>query len=246
MTQKDIHAVESLYPFLYATSSDLDAVLADVRQSTVDKTHEIMELRREVLRRDGERLVSCAQEMATAFLAGGRLLAFGNGGSSTDAQDLASLFLSPGGDARPLPAFGLTNDIAVVTALSNDIGFDVVFARQIGAFGRRHDIAVGLSTSGNSANLLRAFDEASRRGLFTVGIAGYEGGKMAELDSIDYLFVVPSPSVHRVQEAQTTIYHALWELTLAAVQSADSANAATSTNPSTAHVQGARPGSESS
>jgi D-sedoheptulose 7-phosphate isomerase len=116
-----------------------------------------------------------------------------------------------------LPAFGLTNDIAVVTALSNDIGFDVVFARQIGAFGRPGDIAVGLSTSGNSANLVRAFDEAARRGLVTVGIAGYDGGKMAELDSIDHLFVVPSPSVHRIQEAQTTLYHALWELTLGAL-----------------------------
>ncbi|MFD1051648.1 SIS domain-containing protein, partial [Kibdelosporangium lantanae] len=144
---------------------------------------------------------------------GGRLLAFGNGGSSTDAQDLASLFLSPS-SPRPLPAFGLTNDIAVITALCNDIGFEVVFARQIAAFGRSHDIAVGLSTSGNSVNLLRAFDEANRLGMLTVGIAGYDGGKMAELDSIDYLFVVPSPSVHRIQEAQTTLYHLLWELTL--------------------------------
>ena len=101
----------------------------------------------------------------------------------------------------------------MITALSNDVGFDVVFARQVAAFARAGDIAVGLSTSGNSANLLRAFDEASRRGLLTVGIAGYDGGKMAELDSIDHLFVVPSPSVHRVQEAQTTIYHTLWELT---------------------------------
>jgi D-sedoheptulose 7-phosphate isomerase len=163
--------------------------------------------------------------MAAQFGRGGRLLAFGNGGSSTDAQDLASLFLSPPGDSRPLPAFGLTNDIAVVTALSNDVGFDVVFARQVGAFGRRGDIAVGLSTSGNSANLLRGFDEAARRGLMTIGIAGYDGGKMAELDTIDYLFVVPSPSVHRIQEAQTTLYHALWELSLAALAAQDAGRA---------------------
>ena len=75
------------------------------------------------------------------------------------------------------------------------------------------DIAVGLSTSGNSDNLLRAFDEGRRRGMLTVGLAGYEGGKMAELESIDYLFVAPSASVHRIQEAQTTIYQVLWELT---------------------------------
>jgi D-sedoheptulose 7-phosphate isomerase len=195
----------------------VDSVLEQVRRSTVDKAREIIELRATVLERAGRSMLDCAGEMAERFAAGGRLLAFGNGGSSTDAQDLVSLFLSPGGQARPLPAFGLTNDIAVITALSNDVGFDVVFARQIAAFGRRGDIAVGLSTSGNSANLLRAFDEASRRGLFTIGIAGYDGGKMAELDTIDYLFVVPSPSVHRVQETQTTLYHALWELTLDAL-----------------------------
>lgn len=209
--------MESLYPFLYADSTDLDAVLAEVRESTVRKANEIVELRRTVLDRYRTPLPACAWDMATRFARGGRLFAFGNGGSSTDAQEIASLFLNPGGDARPLPAFGLTNDIAVVTALSNDIGFDVVFAREIGAFGRGDDIAVGLSTSGNSENLLRAFDEASRRGLLTVGIAGYDGGRMAEVDTIDYLFVVPSASVHRIQEAQTTLYHALWELTLAAV-----------------------------
>lgn len=220
-TPVGVNSMQSLYPFLYSDSGDLDSVLTQVRQSTVDKTTEITLLRHTVLARDGKRLVACANELATAFTAGGRLLAFGNGGSSTDAQDLASLFLSPAGDARPLPAFGLTNDIAVVTALSNDIGFDVVFARQLGAFGRAGDIAVGLSTSGNSENLLRAFDEASRRGMVTIGIAGYDGGKMAELESIDYLFVVPSPSVHRIQEAQTTLYHALWELTLTALAAQD-------------------------
>lgn len=210
--------VAALYPFLYSNESDVDAVLEQVRRSTVDKTREITDLRAQVLARDGDRLVACAGEMAERFAAGGRLLTFGNGGSSTDAQDLAGLFLGPADDSRPLPAFGLTNDIAVITALSNDVGFDVVFARQIAAFGRGGDIAVGLSTSGNSANLLRAFDEAGRRGLLTVGIAGYDGGKMAELDSVDHLFVVPSPSVHRIQEAQTTIYHTLWELTLDALE----------------------------
>jgi D-sedoheptulose 7-phosphate isomerase len=216
MTDGPAQDIQSLYPFLYADSSDVDVVIEQVRRSTVAKAQEIIKLREEVLARDGDRLLECAAHMAARFAKGGRLLAFGNGGSSTDSQDLASLFLSPL-DARPLPAFGLTNDIAVITALCNDIGFDVVFARQIAAFGRSTDIAVGLSTSGNSANLLRAFDEAGRLGMFTVGIAGYDGGKMAELDTIDYLFVVPSPSVHRVQEAQTTIYHALWELTLAAL-----------------------------
>jgi D-sedoheptulose 7-phosphate isomerase len=206
-------AMESLYPFLYSGTTDLAAVLEDVRRSTVAKAAEITELRRRVSERDCDRLLSCARDAAGRFADGGRLLAFGNGGSATDAQQLATLFLNPGGDARPLPAISLANDTSVVTALCNDIGVEVVFSRQIAAFGRRSDIAVGLSTSGNSENLLRAFDEASRRGLLTVGIAGYEGGQMAELDSIDYLFVAPSSSVHRIQEAQTTIYHVLWELT---------------------------------
>src|SRR5580692_10179428 len=191
---RDNEAMEALYPFLYADTSDLSAVLAQVRASTVAKAQEIGELRRTVCARDGARIAECAREAAARFAAGGRLFAFGNGGSATDAQQLATLFLNPGGEARPLPAFGLANDTSVVTALCNDIG-------------------VGLSTSGNSANLVRAFDEASRRGMLTIGLAGYDGGKMAELDSIDYLFVAPSASVHRIQEAQTTTYQVLWELT---------------------------------
>src|SRR5512135_1483935 len=219
--------LEALYPFLYADTGDLTTVLDQVRASTVAKAAEIGELRRAVGARDGARIEACAREAASRFAAGGRLFAFGNGGSATDAAQLATLFLAPAGGGQggqgvgapgwappPLPAFGLANDTSVVTALCNDVGVDVVFARQLAAFGGRNDIAVGLSTSGNSANLLRAFDEASRRGMLTIGLAGYDGGKMAELDSIDYLFVVPSSSVHRIQEAQTTIYQVLWELTV--------------------------------
>ena len=211
--------MESLYPFLYSDTSDLSAVLDQVRASTVAKAAEIVELRRAVGVRDGARIAECARQAAARFGAGGRLFAFGNGGSATDAQQLATLFLNPGcqptgaAAAPPLPAFGLANDTSVVTALCNDVGVEVVFARQLAAFGGRNDIAVGLSTSGNSANLVRAFDEASRRGMLTIGLAGYDGGTMAELDSIDFLFVVPSSSVHRIQEAQTTIYQVLWELT---------------------------------
>jgi D-sedoheptulose 7-phosphate isomerase len=210
-------AMESLYPFLYADKTDLDAVMEQVRASTVAKTAEIAALRREVCARDAARLRACAQDMAGRFSAGGRLLAFGNGGSSTDAQEMTTLFLHPGDGMRALPSFCLSNDTAVVTALCNDIGVEVVFARQVAAFGRPADIAVALSTSGNSENLLRGLTEAGRRGMLTIGIAGYQGGQMAELDGLDYLFVAPSSSVHRIQEAQTTIYHALWELTLAAL-----------------------------
>jgi D-sedoheptulose 7-phosphate isomerase len=212
--------MESLYPFLYASSGDLSGVLDQVRTSTVAKAEEIIELRQTVAARDGDRLARCATECAALFAAGGRLLAFGNGGSATDALAITTLFLNPDGDAPPLPALCLASDPAVLTALCNDIGVEVVFARQVAALGRHGDIAIGLSTSGNSENLLRAFDEASRRGMLTIGIAGYEGGKMAELASIDHLFVAPSSSVHRIQEAQTTIYHVLWQLTVAALDHA--------------------------
>lgn len=207
--------MRSLYPFLYPDDEgdgDVAAVLAEARQSTVDKVREIMELRAEVRRTQGPLLAECGAAMAESFAKGGRLFSFGNGGSSTDAQDIATQFMNPPDGVPPLPAFALTTDIAVVTALSNDVGFDVVFSRQLAAFGRDVDIAVGLSTSGNSANLLAAFDEARRVGMLTIGISGYTGGRMAQLDSIDYLFTVPSSSVHRIQEAQTTIYHVLAEL----------------------------------
>jgi D-sedoheptulose 7-phosphate isomerase len=226
VTQSGNDAMESLYPFLYADSSDLSAVLEQVRASTAAKAEEILRLRRVISARDGARLADCARQAAGRFRAGGRLFAFGNGGSATDAQQLATLFLHPDphpggdGDVPALPAFGLASDTSVVTALCNDIGVEVVFSRQLAAFGGRDDIAVGLSTSGNSENLLRAFDEASRRGMLTIGLAGYEGGKMAELDSIDYLFVAPSTSIHRIQEAQTTIYQVFWELTVAALPAA--------------------------
>ena len=213
-------AMAALYPFLYAGTSDLPAVLAQVRASTVVKAEEITELRQRVSDLDAARLAECATAMAGRVAAGGRLLAFGNGGSATDAQQLATLCLYPGGGIRPLPAFALASDTSVVTALCNDVGVEVVFARQLAAFGRPQDIAVGLSTSGNSENLVRAFGEAGRRGMLTVGLAGYQGGKLAELDSIDYLFVAPSASVHRIQEAQTTVYHVLWELTTRALAGA--------------------------
>lgn len=211
-------ATTALYPFPYQDEADLDAMLAEIRRSTVDKVREITALRARVVERDGEHLAVCARAMARAFEAGGRLFAFGNGGSSADAQYLATLFLNPGRGINPLPAWGLTSDVAVVTALSNDIGFDMVYARQLATFGRCGDIAVGLSTSGNSENVVRAFDEASRLGMLTVGIAGDGGGVMAELGSIDHVFVVPSPSVYRIHEVRTTICHVLWELAVLALR----------------------------
>lgn len=208
--------LEGLYPFLYAEQVDLEPVLALVAQSTAEKAREIVDVRAVMADRYASQLAECATALAAAFTRGAKLLAFGNGGSSSDAAAVASVFASPP-HGQPLPATCLTADVCALTALANDVSYEVVFARQVAAWGRAGDIAVGLSTSGGSANVLRAFDEASRRGMITIGFAGYDGGKMAEADTIDYLFTVPSSSVHRIQEAQTTTYHALWELTQAAL-----------------------------
>jgi D-sedoheptulose 7-phosphate isomerase len=200
--------MEALYPFLYEEASGLDAVMEAVRHSTAEKAAEIVALRRLVAERLGAELEACAREMAVRFAAGGRLFTFGNGGSSTDAAAVAGLFL---GGGRPLAALTLTADVAVLTALGNDVGFDDVFARQVAAMGRAGDIALAVSTSGGSSNVIRGLEEAGRRGLLTVGLAGYDGGRMAET-GLDFLFAVPSSSVHRIQEAQTTLYHVLWTL----------------------------------
>jgi D-sedoheptulose 7-phosphate isomerase len=224
-----VSGIEALYPFLYSSEEGdaaardagvRDRVFEEVRRSTREKAAEIAALREQVLAAQAEALVACAAAMARSFAAGGRLFAFGNGGSSTDAQAVATMFAAPDlADAAGtgLPATALTADVAVLTALSNDVSFEVVFARPLAAAGRPGDVALGLSTSGNSANVLRAFAEARRLGMVTVGLAGYDGGRMAEAGTVDHLFVVPSASVHRVQEAQTTIYQVLGELTFRAL-----------------------------
>jgi D-sedoheptulose 7-phosphate isomerase len=211
--------LEGLYPFLYGGGSDAPSVLEAATESARQKVVEVLALRRQVADREHQALAACAVSLAEAFAAGGTLLAFGNGGSSTDAQDVVHTFLDPVPPARPLPALGLTNDVAVLTALSNDVSFDVVFARQLRAFGRAGDIAVALSTSGGSRNVLAALEEATALGMVTVGLAGYGGGPMAELPGLQHLLTVPSSSVHRVQEVQTTLYHVLWEATAQALKS---------------------------
>lgn len=208
-------SIESLYPFLHSGATDRDVLLADVARSTAEKVGEIGRLRHEVLTADAAGLAACATAMAQRFDRRGRLLAFGNGGSSTDAAAMAALCVDPGPGWRPLPALALAADVATLTALANDVGFENVFARPVAAAGRPDDIALGLSTSGGSANVLRGLAVAHERGLLTVGLAGYSGGAMAEAAArgeIDHLFVMPSASVHRIQEAQTTTYHVLWEL----------------------------------
>jgi D-sedoheptulose 7-phosphate isomerase len=205
------NGVSELYPFLYSGTSSLDALTTEVAASARAKVAEIVALRRSVGQTEATPLAACARTLADGFGRGATLLAFGNGGSSSDAQDIVHTFLDPGSDTTALAALCLTNDTAVVTALSNDVSFDVVFARQLQAVGRPGDIAVAVSTSGGSANVLAALAAARKSGMRTVGFAGYGGGKMAEPGLVDHLFAVPSDSVHRIQEVQTTLYHVLWE-----------------------------------
>jgi len=211
-------AADVLYPFLAPAAPGSEALLDDVRRSTADKAREILALRARLRTELGARLIACAQALAEAFAAGGRLFTFGNGGSATDAQALAALFgRPPRGPA--VAALALPSDTATVTALANDVGVAVIYTRQLAAYAGTGDVAIALSTSGNSDNVLQALGEARRRGLLTVGLAGYDGGRMAEPGVVDHLLVVPSASVHRIQEAQTTVYQVLWELTQAALAS---------------------------
>jgi D-sedoheptulose 7-phosphate isomerase len=192
-----------LYPFLEREETGLDAVLADVEASTTQKAEDVIALRAAI---ETGALGECAAAVRERLDHGGHLLCFGNGGSATDAQDLAADALG-----RGWPAASLSNDSATVTAVGNDVGFDKAFSRQLIALARPHDVAVAITTSGNSANLLAGLEEAHRRRLLTVAIAGYDGGRMAELEWLDHLFVVRSDYIPRIQEAQATIYHLLLE-----------------------------------
>ena len=199
-----------LYPMLDEHGQDTTSLLADLARSAQAKAVESDRVRVEALGRCDRGLEAAAAAMATALSAGGRLLCFGNGGSATDAAGLAALFASPPSGCA-VPARSLAADPAVLTALANDIGVDVLFARQVIAHGRAGDVALGLSTSGGSTNVLRAFAEARRRGLLTVGLAGYGGGAMATCTDLEHCLTVDAQSVHRTQEAQSAIAYALWQ-----------------------------------
>jgi D-sedoheptulose 7-phosphate isomerase len=205
-----------LYPFIEADERDPVPLLADLARSAEGKWDQSTDLRTRTLAACDQQLRTVAAAMADRFAAGGQLFTFGNGGSATDADGVAQLFTKPpmhdSVAGLPLPARSLAADQAILTALSNDIGFDVVFSRQLIAYGRSGDIAFGTSTSGNSDNLLMAFAEAMKRGMLTVGLAGYDGGRMAASDDLEHCLVVRSDSVHRIQEAQTSVAHALWGL----------------------------------
>lgn len=198
-----------LYPFLGAEEHDAGPLLADLARSAAAKAVASLLLREQT--RDEQRpvLETVAALMVERFAAGGRLLLMGNGGSCTDAASAAMLFTAPPWGVA-LPALSLSADSAVLTALANDVGFELVFARQVQAYARRGDILLGISTSGGSANVLRAFAASRGKGLLTVGLSGYAGGAFATSPDVEQCLSVGSDSVHRTQETQAALLHALW------------------------------------
>jgi len=218
----DTEGTGFLYPFIDAQERGPDSLLDDLAASAQSKVRESSALQRSTLTDCADLVTQAGTRMAERFAAGGRMYAFGNGGSSTDAATFAALFAQPL-TGRPLPAINLAADQAVLTALGNDVGFELVFSRQIIAHSSNRDIAVAMSTSGSSADLMNALGEASRRGLLTIGFAGYDGGQMADASEVDICFVVKSQSIHRIQESQALLGYELWSTVQRHLSSGESA-----------------------
>ena len=179
-------------------------------ESILRKARESAEVKIRFFEENADAISKCARAMATRFAMGGRLWVMGNGGSACDAQHVAVEFLHPIVEKRKaLPAAALTVDAATLTAIGNDTDFSRVFEQQLDLLARREDIALGLSTSGASANVNRAMKLGRERGLLTIGFAGRDGARMP--DACDFCFVVKSWSIHRVQETHTALLHLLWD-----------------------------------
>lgn len=204
-------ATSFLYPFIDAEETDATALLSDLAASAAEKARESAALQARSLDLMGAEIEQAGRAMADRVRAGGRVFTFGNGGSSTDAATLAALFARPV-HGRPIPAWSLATDQAIMTALGNDIGFDVIFSRQLIARARSGDIAIAMSTSGNSDDLVRAVAEAQSRGLLVLAFSGYAGGRLAETRDVDHCFTIDSQSIHRIQESQAVVGHRLWQV----------------------------------
>jgi len=209
-TESDLR---TLYPFLHGEAQDGSRLGAALLGSLAEKARDSRETNERFFAEQGPNLIAASKAIARVFRGGGRLFAMGNGGSSCDAAHIAVEFCHPVTAGRPaLPAQNLAGDMAFVTALGNDLGFDHVFLRQLIAQGRPGDGLIGVSTSGNSANLVAAFLKAKEMGIATVGLAGGDGGRMKSCGAVDHCLVVPSLSIHRVQECHVAAYHILWDL----------------------------------
>jgi D-sedoheptulose 7-phosphate isomerase len=206
-SERNVHdagAASFLYPFLGERETDADAVLEDVRRSVLMKAEEVGALREQTLGEGRDTLLAAA---AAVRAGGARVLALGNGGSATDAMDVVADLQAAG-----RPAIDLTGDPAILTAIANDVGVEAIFARQVIAYGRPGDVLLAISTSGGSANVIAALGEARRRGLITIALVGYDGGRIAAERLADHVVVTRSQHIPRIQEAQASAYHVLCEL----------------------------------
>lgn len=205
--------LSGLYPFLHGRAQDPARIEASLLHSVAEKARESRETNEAFFTANGPALVSAAKSVADIYRSGGRLFSMGNGGSSCDASHVAVEFVHPVTAGRPaLAATNLLADIAMISAVGNDIGFEHVFVRQIIAQGRAGDGLIGISTSGNSSNLIAAFVKAKDMGLVTIGLTGGDGGRMKTCGAVDHCLVVPSQSIHRIQESHVIAYHILWDL----------------------------------
>lgn len=205
----DVGASAFLYPFLGRGQQSLDEAEAAVRISMLRKIAELNALRDATFERHGSTLEAAARDLAVRLRGGGCFFLFGNGGSATDANDLAIDCIQPPPGMAPLRAISLSAEPANLTAVANDIGAEALYVRQLMAHARPGDIALALSTSGSSANLISGLAEARRLGLLTVALVGYDGGRIASEGLADHVLTVPSDHIPRIQEVQASLYHTL-------------------------------------
>ena len=205
--------LQSLYPFLHGKPQDAEQLDAALMHSVDEKAKDSRQTNEAFFAEQASILVAAAKSVADVYRKGGRLFTMGNGGSSCDASHVAVEFVHPITAGRPaLAAINLVADLAMISAVGNDVGFEHVFVRQVVAQAKAGDGLVGISTSGNSANLIAAFAKAKDMGLLTIGLTGGDGGKMKSAGVVDHCLVVPSSSIHRIQECHVTAYHILWDL----------------------------------
>ncbi len=216
MTQSVEDFSRAFYPFLHEERKEPQELMEELRFSLLEKARESIEVKQRFFEENQETILAASLAMAKSFHRGRKLLVCGNGGSATDAEHVAVEFMHPITVGRKaLPAICLNNDMAMVTAVANDVGFADVFTRQIIALGSEGDVLLAISTSGNSENLLRAFQTARRMKLATIAFTGNDGGRMAEMQAqglLDYCLTVPTSSIHRIQETHVALYHVIWDL----------------------------------
>jgi D-sedoheptulose 7-phosphate isomerase len=205
----NVGASSFLYPFLGSEQQRLEGVVEEVQGSMLQKMEEVNGMRAAVAETEVEAISEIAAAIAGRLAAGGKIIAFGNGGSATDANDLVADCVAPPPGFGTVPAVSLAAEPANITAIANDVGVEAIFLRQLIAHARPEDIAVGISTSGGSANILAALAEARKRGLLTVGIVGYDGGRIVGERLADHAVVVRSDYIPRIQEVQASVYHVL-------------------------------------